>query len=164
DQPAAEHAHRLAAAAGTSPERAEVVHAGEEDGAEHHPGEGRSPAPDHRDRRADDGRCAGYRSEMVAPEDELVGWHVIHTVAHGVRRRTEAGIETVDPFGDELGVENVAQRHGGQADEQQCDCTHLGFLGVPRADGNTALSPSWGNCYDLAPMPRPQGAQTSVWR
>ena len=146
---------RLRALAQSAPE---VMHTSEEDGAEDHQCEGRTPAPDHRDGRADDGRGAGHRGEVVAPEHEFVGRYVVHAVAHGVRGRPIVGIEPVDSFGDELGVEDVAQRHGAQADQQQRDCTHLGIpRRAARRRQRSPVWPSWGDCYDRASTPRTQG-------
>ena len=119
-----EHPHRAAAVAGGGPQRAHVVHAGEEDGAERDPEERREPAPDHRDGRPDDRGGTGDRGEVVAPQHELVGRHEVDAVVHLVRRCRVGRVEPVDPLAEELRVEQVAARQHGEPDEQQPQRRH----------------------------------------
>src|SRR5699024_11612699 len=108
DEPGGEGADGLAAVAHRGPQRAQVVHPGEEDGAEGDPEEGGQPAPDHGDGRADDGRGAGDRGEVVPPQDELVGGDVVDPVGQLVGGGAEGGAEPVDAPAEVAGVEQIA--------------------------------------------------------
>ena len=65
-------ANRTSFVAGARPYGTKVVNAGEEDRSARHTEHRRPPAPVHRNRGPDDRRRAGYRREMVAPEDVLI--------------------------------------------------------------------------------------------
>ncbi len=119
-----QRAHRSRLVANAGPDRAGVVDAGKENGAEYDPEERRKPAPDDRDRRPDDRRRAGHRGEVMAPENELVRGHEVDAVLHRVRRRLEVRIEAEDSLGDELRIENIAQSEGSQTDDCQNDSAH----------------------------------------
>ena len=79
--------------AARDPEGGEVVYRPGEDRPEHHPQEGRQPAPDDGDRRSHDRRGPGHRGEVVPEQHMLVRRHVVDPVMELVRRRHEVGIE-----------------------------------------------------------------------
>src|SRR5699024_3072362 len=95
----------LAAVAHRGPQGAQVMHAGEEDGAEGDPEEGGQPAPDHRDRGAHDRGGAGDGGEVVAPQDELVGGDVVDPILQLMGGGAEGGAEPVDAPAEEAAVE-----------------------------------------------------------
>ena len=133
DHFAGERAHRLGPVAHARPDRAAVVHAGEEDGPQHHPEKGGQPAPDHRDGGPDDGRRAGHRGEMVAPEHKAIGGHEVDPVLELVGRGAEIRIKLVNFLRDKAGVDKVAGGHAAEAQNQKqnrahrsCPCCEIG--------------------------------------
>src|SRR5690606_12140545 len=160
--------HRLALVAGAGPQRAEVVHAGEEYRAQYHPQERRPPAPDHGDGRTHDRGRAGDGGEVVAPEHEAVGRDVVHAVAHGVCRGRIVRLQAVDLLGDELGVEGIAQRHRAKPDQQQDDRIH-GYAPCPngrprvtRPPPPASTKPCCAATPPLAPSPALNPPKTKV--
>src|SRR5699024_8097438 len=121
DVAAGQGTDRLTAVADRGPQRAEVVHPGEEDGPEGHPQEGGQPAPDDGDGRTDDRCGAGHGGEVVAPEDVLVRRDVVDAVLELVRGRGSGVIEDEDLPGEVPRVQEVAgdDHHHTDACEQQ---------------------------------------------
>src|SRR5690606_4713136 len=109
------------------PDGTGIVHAGEEDRAQHHPQESRRPAPDHGNGRTDDGRGTGDRREMVPPEDVAVGRHEVDAVFHLVCRRAVVRIELEDAFGYEFRIDEVSQGHAPDTQESNDNRAH----GIP---------------------------------
>ena len=77
---AGQRADRFGLVAHAGPDRAGVMNTREEHGTQHNPGEGRRPTPDYCNGWPNNGCRAGYGSEMVTPEDELVSRYKIHTI------------------------------------------------------------------------------------
>ena len=95
-----------------------------EDRPDHHPEEGRQPAPDDGDRRSHDRRRPGHRGEVVPEQHVLVRRHVVDPVMELVRRRHEVGIELEHLPGDEARVDEDSGQKGQQAHHQQDDRAH----------------------------------------
>ena len=127
------------------------MHAGNEDGAAHHPDEGRQPAPDDRNGRPDDRRRPRHRSEVVPPEHVLVGRHIVDAVLHGMRWRLVVRVELEDLLRNEARIDEITGCHEGKAGDQQGDCAHgASFVSAVGAIGT--------GCLKTACVARPQGA------
>src|SRR5699024_1683736 len=141
DVPGGERPDGLAAVADRGPQRAEVVHAGEEDGAQGDSEEGGQPAPDDGDGGADDGRGTRDRGEVVAPQDELVGGDEVDAVLQLMGGGAERGAELEHAPAEETGVEQVAGDHHGHADHDEDQGVHGALLagGARGAPGQEAF-------------------------
>src|SRR5699024_4317863 len=95
DVPGGEGSDGAALIALRGPQGAQVVHTGEEHGAEGDPQECGQPAPDDGDRRTHDGSGTGHGSEVVTPQDVLIRGNVIHAVVHLVRRGGEVLVQRI---------------------------------------------------------------------
>ena len=113
DHPPSNGADRQPPVAHTGPHRRHVMHAGNEDGAAHHPDEGRQPAPDDRNGRPDDGCRPRHRSEVVPPEHVLVGRHIVDAVLHGMRWRLVVRVELEDLLRNEARIDEITGCHEG---------------------------------------------------
>ncbi len=106
------------------PQGAEVVHSREEDRADRDPEECGQPSPDHCDGGPHDGSGSCHGGEVVAPEDESVGGDVVDVVAQLMRRRCKSAVEPVDPFRQELRVEQVSECEDRDSHQEKQNGTH----------------------------------------
>ncbi len=97
------------------------MHPGGEDGAEHDPGQGRPPSPEHGDGRADNRCSTRDRGEVVPEHDVLVRGHVVDAVGEPMGRGDERRVQRVDVVGEVARVVAVAEEvehshYGGDVD------------------------------------------------
>src|SRR5690606_37906773 len=120
-----ERADAFRAVADRDRERPEVVHARSEDRAEHHPQQGRAPAPEHGDRGADDGGGSGHGDEMVAENDVTVGGDEVDPVGVAVGGGHIVGVQPVDAAGQIRRVVAVSQSEEGENSDQYDNGRHV---------------------------------------
>src|SRR5699024_581551 len=106
------------------PQGAEVMHSREEERADGDPEECRQPSPDHGDGRSHDGSGSCHGGEVVTPEDESVGGNVVDVVAQLMRRRSESTVESIDPSGQILRVEQVPECEDRDSEQEKQYGTH----------------------------------------
>ena len=119
------------------------MHAREKNRTYNDPDKSRQPAPNDRDTRTDNGGGSSDCSEVVSPQDKLIGWHIVDVVSHRMGRGLEIGVKSINLFSYEPRVEAVASEDCHQTCYCKNDRVHcvLSFRNLETQDTPECLLP-----------------------